>query len=268
MTKNRRRIRLIPYKQGSRSAASLARAIGGKCLKVDGTSRFRNTPNDFLINWGRTERLPNIDYRYVLNHPEAVAQVSNKLTFFEGVKADGYDNLIPQFWTNKEDIPDDAFPIVCRCLLNSHSGRGIVLASSRDELVDAPLYTQYVKKQDEYRIHFAWPLKAPDREESIILAVQQKRRRLDVDEPNWQIRNHDNGFVYAREGVVPPEVVISAANTIFSHCTELDFGAVDVGFHEGHGAIVYEVNSAPGLEGATLDDYINHFRVANTDTIF
>jgi hypothetical protein len=258
--KNKRRIRLIPYKAGSKSATALAKAVRGKCLKVDGTSRFRNTPNDFLINWGRTERLPNIDYHYVLNHPEAVAQVSNKLTFFEGVKADGYEHLLPQFWTNKDDIPDDAFPIVCRTLLNSHSGRGIVLASNRGELVDAPLYTQYVKKQDEYRIHFAWPLKAPDWDKSIILAVQQKKRRLDVDEPNWQIRNHDNGFVYAREGVNAPDCVVTAAKEIFERCTELDFGAVDVVYNAKQDrAYVLEVNSAPGLEGKTLEDYANHY---------
>jgi hypothetical protein len=36
----------------------------------------------------------------------------------------------------------------------------------------------------------------------------------------------------------------------------LDFGAVDVGWNEHHGeATIYEVNTAPGLEGTTLEKY-------------
>jgi len=255
----KRRVRLIPYRRGSKSCKALAEAIGAKQIKIDGTSRFRNTERDFLINWGSTTMLPNIDYRFVLNHPQAIEQVSNKLTFFQSISAEGFEQLVPPFYTNKEDIPDESFPIVCRTLLNAHSGRGIVIADSRDGLVDAPLYTQYIKKQDEYRIHFAYPFRG-DGQESIILATQQKKRRLDHANPDWRVRNHENGFVYAREGVEVPWQAVGAAKTIFDKCTALDFGAVDVIYNaKQERAYVLEINSAPGLEGQTLEDYANHY---------
>ena len=258
---NNRRVRLIPYKQGSRSCAALAEAIGAKQVKlVD--SRYRNTERDFTINWGSTQFLPNIDYRYVLNHPEAIALAANKLSFFQRVAANGHANLVPQFWTNKKDIPDEAFPIVCRTLLNAHSGRGIVIADGRDQLVDAPLYTQYVKKQDEFRIHLGYGFKPEDKQESIIIAVQQKKRRLDHpdEQVNWKVRNHANGFIYARENVRTAQAVIDAAKIVFEQCTDLDFGAVDVIYNAKSGrAYVLEINTAPGLEGQTLEDYANFF---------
>ncbi len=255
----RRRIRIIPYKQGSRSCRALADALGAKTIKLDGTSTFRNTERDFCINWGNTNPPANIDLRFVLNHPEAIRAASNKLTFFQRCSEKGLDNLIPPYYTNKDDIPDDSFPIVCRTLLNAHSGRGIVIANRRDELVDAPLFTKYLKKNDEYRIHFAYPIRG-ERQESIMLAVQHKRRRLDHAEPNWQIRNHDNGFIYARENVNAPQAVLDASRTVFEEATDLDFGAVDIIYSQKSGrAYVLEVNTAPGLEGQTLEDYANHY---------
>jgi hypothetical protein len=93
-----------------------------------------------------------------------------------------------------------------------------------------------------------------------MVSAQQKKRRLDHDEPNWQIRNHENGFVYAREGINPPEAVLLASQTVFDKCTELDFGAVDVIYNaKTNRAYVLEVNTAPGLEGQTLEDYAKHF---------
>jgi hypothetical protein len=254
-----RRIRLIPYKQGSRSCRALADAIGAKTIKLDGTSKFRNTERDFCINWGNNNPPDTIDNRFVLNHPEAIRTASNKLAFFQRCSEKGLDNFIPPYYNNKEDIPDEAFPIVCRTLLNAHSGRGIVIANSRDELVDAPLFTKYLKKKDEYRIHFAYPIRG-DQQESIMLAVQHKRRRLDHDNPNWQVRNHDNGFIYARENVNEPQCVVDAARTVFEQATDLDFGAVDVIYNDhDQRAYVLEVNTAPGLEGQTLQDYANHY---------
>jgi glutathione synthase/RimK-type ligase-like ATP-grasp enzyme len=40
----------------------------------------------------------------------------------------------------------------------------------------------------------------------------------------------------------------------------LDFGAVDVIWNERQQrAYVLEINSAPGLEGTTIDDYVRYF---------
>ena len=46
---------------------------------------------------------------------------------------------------------------------------------------------------------------------------------------------------------------------------QLDFGAIDMAYvyneHSGeHEAYVIEVNSAPGLEGTTLHNYVSYFQ--------
>lgn len=129
-------------------------------------------------------------------------------------------------------------------------GRGVVRRLRR--VVDAPLYTKYVKKADEYRVHVFG---------GEVLDVQQKRKRQEVpnDEVDYQIRNLAGGWVFCRDNVDCPdsvrELAVSAVRAL-----GLDFGAVDIGFnrHDGIG-YVFEVNTAPGVEGTTLDKYYAAF---------
>lgn len=244
------RIRIYPYKQGSRSARALADALGGRVLKLEG-SRFRPRAGDLIINWGAT-RCPFQDR---LNSSASVVQASDKLCAFDALRDNGV--RVPRFWTNREEIPNDydyaegRRPIVCRTVLNGHSGRGIVLANSPAELVHAPLYVEYVPKQEEYRIHVVG---------GVVVATQRKARRMDVENPDWKVRNHANGFNFVREGVVAPADV-TAQSVAAVAALGLDFGAVDVIWNERRQeAYVLEVNTAPGLEGTTVDDYANAFR--------
>lgn len=257
------RIRVLPYRQGSRSARVLADALGGRVLKLEG-SRFIPRMGDLIINWGNTNPPANVatvhgDYT-CLNDPNDIRRASNKLEFFQAVAAVNPE-LIPPFYTNQEDIPDDAFPIVCRTVLAGHSGAGIVIANQRNDLVPARLYVKYVRKQDEYRVHVGKtePFERDSNETSII-AVQRKARREGFENPNWQVRNHHNGFVFVRGGVNPPQPVLDVAQQIL-RIVGLDFGAVDVIWNERQQrAYVLEVNTAPGLEGQTVTDYANYFR--------
>jgi hypothetical protein len=99
-----------------------------------------------IINWGNSNEN---NFPRTLNDSLDILGASNKLTAFMVMRDAGVQ--IPEFWTNREDIPDDAFPIVCRTILNGHSGAGIVIANNRGEIVNAPLYVKYMKKRDEYR---------------------------------------------------------------------------------------------------------------------
>lgn len=257
-TNRGKRYRVKAYKAGSRSASALASALGGRVL-LDKGSTFRPAKGDVVINWGSqdAEVLSVFDRTVSYLNPFAlVAAASNKLSFFQRLSTvPACQAVIPQFWTRREDIPNEAFPIVCRTLLSSHSGRGIVIANTRGDLVAAPLYVQYIKKQDEYRVH----LGTRD-DESHILAVQRKARDTSVANPNWQVRNHDNGFVFVRGGFTAPRSVIAAAEVCFMNIG-LDFGAVDVVYNEKTGrAYVLEINTAPGLEGQTIEDYATFFR--------
>lgn len=259
------RFRIIPYKQGSRSARSLAQGLNGLQLRLEG-SRFLPRRHDVVINWGNTNPPPlpigplnQRPYRY-LNEPDDVARVANKLSFFDLLTEQGCGDILPTWSRTCDDIPDEDFPVVCRTVLNGHSGRGIVIANSRDELVPAPLYTKYIKKQSEFRIHLGRVVQGGVEHQQTI-AIQQKRRSRDVpdEQVNWQVRNHQNGFIYARENVDCPVAVQTAADNAFE-ATGLDFGAVDVIYNERENrAYVLEINTAPGLEGQTLTDYVNFF---------
>lgn len=248
------RYRVLPYKQGSRSAGALAAALGGKVLKLIG-STFKPKAGDVIINWGNTS-LQDHGYPHdsMLNHSDKITFASNKLKFFRLLKDTG---LTPNFWEKKDDIPDTAFPIVCRTVLAGHSGDGIHIAYQRDQLVDCLLYVQYVKKKDEYRIHVG---RSYTQNGPVIVSVQRKAKKSDAENVNWQVRNHANGFVYVRNEVNPPQRVLDAATAAFE-ATGLDFGAVDVidNVHSEK-AYVLEINTAPGLEGQTVTDYATYFK--------
>jgi D-alanine-D-alanine ligase-like ATP-grasp enzyme len=77
---------------------------------------------------------------------------------------------------------------------------------------------------------------------------------------DWRVRNHGNGFNYARVDVQPPEDITRAAVEAV-RILGLHFGAVDIGWNEREKrATIYEVNTAPGLEGSTLHDYVGAIR--------
>ena len=136
--------KILAYKNYSKSAKALSRELGIKRIKHSG-STFVGRPEDTVINWGWSKNyLPFRDLGCtILNDPINVSLSSNKLNFFNKL---GQQDWLPEFWTDPEEIPDEAFPIVCRTVLNGHSGAGIVIAASRDSLVTAPLYVKYIKK--------------------------------------------------------------------------------------------------------------------------
>lgn len=243
------RIRVDAYNAGSRSARALADALGGRVLRTQG-SRFQPRRGDCVITWGGGGSVHSGRCRTF--NGAGLNTATNKLSCFNILSAAGVS--IPRFWINQAEIPDDAFPIVCRTVLNGHSGAGIVIANARDELVRAPLYVEYKKKQDEYRIHVLG---------GEVISVQRKALRQGEGrpaEPDFRVRNLANGFVFVRGDVNPPEAVLEQARQSII-ATGLDFGAVDVIWNERERrAYVLEINTAPGLEGQTVEDYAAAFR--------
>ena len=54
-------------------------------------------------------------------------------------------------------------------------------------------------------------------------------------------------------------MTVAATNAI--DAIGLDFGAVDVGYDEKtNTCVVYEINTAPGIEGSTVDWYAERFK--------
>ena len=92
--------------------------------------------------------------------------------------------------------------------------------------------------------------------------VQQKRLRRGTEKNDltYKVRSYANGWVFCREGIELPQCVTDASLAAVK-CLALDFGAVDVGYNRKEDrAAVFEVNTAPGIEGTTLEVYANALR--------
>lgn len=254
---------IYAYKQGSASALALAAALGIKCIKHEG-SRFKGRDNKTVINWGSSTLPVEVDKCNILNEPGAVGLAANKLeTFREFEKFNNFADQVgeghismPLWSTEKQDVQawlDNGASVVARHKLTGHSGEGIEIFSGDVDIPDAPLYVMYVKKTQEYRVHVL---------QGKVVDVQRKARSKDVpdEQVNWQVRNHVNGFIYAREGFETPPMVEVQALLAIEACG-LDFGAVDIIFNERkQTAFVLEVNTAPGLTGQTLAGYVERFK--------
>ena len=253
---------LYAHNQYSNGARALARGLGIRRIRHQ-DSQFRGDPgNTLLINWGSSVLPPALgNSDGILNLPDQVGLVTNKLAFFQHESTNEMvtTDYLPGWTDSKETAirymrryPEQK--IVCRTVLNGHSGAGIVIASTPEELVDAPLYVRYIKKMAEYRVHIM---------DGNVFDVQQKLRKHDFPEEqvNHQVRSHKNGWVYARTDVDAPQAVLNAALRIFRHFG-LHFGAVDVIWNKANErAYVLEINTAPGLEGETVTKYVQAFRL-------
>lgn len=186
-------------------------------------------------------------------------QTLNKVQQFQRFK----DNNVPcpEFETDSSRISSHGKQTwFARTLVNSTGGRGIVEFDwpSEQPIPNAPLYTKYIPKKAEYRVHVF---------NGQVIDVQQKKKKREFAAENrdTRIRNLANGYVYTRDGIVPPtglnDVAISAVNCLGYH-----YGAVDIIYNEKRNqCYVLEVNSRPGLMGTTLERYsealINFFNL-------
>jgi len=145
----------------------------------------------------------------------------------------------------------DCKTLFARTLINATSGRGIVeFERSSEEYPRAPLYTEYIPKKAEYRIHVFG---------GQVIDVQQKKkkREFDADTRDTRVRNLANGYVYTRDGIDPPDgirdLAIQAVNAV-----GYQYGAVDIIYNEKRNqCFVLEVNSRPGIINTTSDSYAN-----------
>lgn len=250
---------LYSFNMASKGSKDLANRLGIKRIKREG-SNFVGGPNKLVINWGCSKSTPQVDKCQVLNHPSLVAKCTDKLEFFQAIKAGMADDdviapNIPYFtedYNEARELCRIGHTIVCRTVLNGHSGDGIVIAKLVDEVVRAPLYTMYIPKKEEFRIHFMM---------GEVIDAQRKARDVNrpLDDVNWQIRSHNNGFVFVRNDIIVPDRVLTEASRAVK-MFDLHFGAVDVVYNQSKNkAFVLEINTAPGMEGMTLENYANGF---------
>lgn len=243
---------IFPWNSKSRGARALAEELGAFVIKQE-NSRFLGRPNKVVVNWGATEVPDEVHKSTVLNPPIRLRFVTDKLKFLRLVSRHARtpdwtdDKLVAREWQK------DGYSVVCRDILNGHGGVGIRLRHKGDYLPLAPLYTRYVPKMSEFRLHFVG---------GKVVDIQRKAARRDTpqEQINWQIRNLAGGFIYSRANVVCPRDCIEQATIAFNK-SGLHFGAVDVIWNQKQKkAYVLEINSAPGLEGRTVELYAEGLR--------
>lgn len=278
-------IRIISHNNGA-SAKALAAALGNPQLlkKMQPSPLPRFVRDAFVINFGVHPNDTNVAMS--CNQPQAVAVASDKYTALHDMQAGGV-SVVPfsvSPFNIFEQCPTYTYEgrstktVVARTLTRASEGRGIVIVdysvdgSPRVDVPDAPLYTAYIPKHAEYRVHVGCAL-LNDVHTCGVIDITKKARRTDVpdDQVNWRIRNYDNGFTFAREGLdlAEPTVqrVIEQAK-LAVRALGLTFGAVDVVVQSNRERSVYvlEVNTAPGMEGTTLERYVQFFQACANNT--
>lgn len=232
----------------SNSAKELAAQPGFFRLRPN---RFHKVQKgDMIVNWGVSALLP---MPVNFNTPHAVKRATDKLQAFYAMEAAKVSTV--DFSEDTDDVLGwckNGATVIVRNKLTGHSGDGIVViekgkVQTLSDLMqyEAPLYTKYVFKDAEYRVHVIG---------NKVVDTQQKIRDPKVAEPkSWKVRSHGNGFIYARNNIEPSQlrdqIAIAACKAI-----GLDFGAVDIVVKNGV-YYVLEVNTAPGLEGQTVVNY-------------
>ena len=250
-----KRIILIGYKIGSRSLKNLQTQLKEdqterRVLRVRRTSiRYKRRVSDRIVAWGPTLPSPHVDQQQ-----EAAKKIaSDKLLSFRKFKE---HNIPTPEWTEDVTVAQQwNKAYFARTLLRSSCGKGIVPVPAGERGPYARLYVQYKKKKHEYRVHVF---------EGKVIDVAQKKRKVGHESIDNQIRNHANGWVFAREGISPPaninSIALDACNALGLHS-----GAVDIIWNEKENqCYVLEINSAPGIEGTTCKNYTNEIIMSLT----
>lgn len=235
------RIIFKPYKNGCAGLSLVKdklKALGYRVIetKVKGVSKYKELRNDTIINWG-----------------VGTGGKINQFNIFHRA-----DVPCPVFTTDRNTAIGwlaEGQRVLCRLLLNGHGGAGIIVCDRNtliDDVPNAPLYVKYTPKKREFRVHVF----------NDDTYVAEKKLRVEGRPENYNkyIRNHENGWVFCKnfEEPVPDSVIDTAKQAV--NALGLLFGAVDIGYHQEHGTIVYECNSAPGIDSTTADWYVEQIQ--------
>lgn len=251
------RVRIETYARRVSVPLALAEMLWDKIgllrLKNEG-SEWRSRPGDIIFNWGcSSSRHLNTPGIHWVNHPDKVAAKTSKLYQYRKFAQHGVPSLV--FTTDPNEVvrrqAENGRDWYARIRDNSFGGRGIVLipAGSGGDIPPAAVYTERFRAKLEYRIHVF---------DGRVIDVTQKRRRHGA-QPN-AVRSWGNGYVFCRDNMTPPPQEALDASIAAVKALGLDFGGVDIlvkeQVKEGQQRVaVLEVNSAPGIEGTTLDKY-------------
>lgn len=292
-------IRTTPYKMDSESCRNLTDQLSALLPDADvgragpnGTIVPQIVNNGFnsvicnaanpkaFINWGyshiaKSVRPTNKPGFLSFNTVSTFDDYSNKKKFFNRFNPLSESAWMPRWWETAQQVEasmpgystvTDRPVIVERHSLTGHSGEGIRLLNFNDKPdPTAKMWTRYIPKSREFRVHFFKDWAHPN---NYIFKITEKLlRKAAVDNPvpgMYQVRNWQNGWIFAShlQQQVPSAVTQVAKKYVSSSLNTLDFGALDIIYNKrSNTAYVLEVNTAPGIEGSTVDWYAKIFKM-------
>lgn len=225
--------------RGSRGAHTLRTELGDRARLT--RRNVLEGMYDTVINWGNSE--PIRTDAYTINHPDAVAIAIDKRQFLSTSRANGIS--VPDFTTDKTQVQGSKDIWLARTKVKGSEGEGIIVIRPGDIVPDAKLYTKYVPKRDEFRIHIAF---------GKLLFLQQKKKINGKEQTKDErlVRNYKNGWIFAIKDISAPHELIDEAEKAVSSIG-LHFGAVDCMMGKNDNKpYVLEVNTAPALESPSL----------------
>lgn len=254
-----------PYKRGSKSARALKDALSSNGVKAFVMQKAPTNKASLIVNWGNSDFSYDPKGYQVVNHPSVLGVMTNKLKFFRAV---GHNAIVPEWATSPVDAMEWGGKVVARQILEGSGGAGIVIwdpeVHNKNDFPKAPLYVKYENKTHEFRLHMARSLRNTGDFNPILVQRKIFRKGPGMEEPkSWEVRNHTNGFIYVQESGYPtPDAVVRVAKDFMNkHFPELHFAALDIIHNEKKNrTFVLEGNTAPGLEGNTIEVYGKYFK--------
>lgn len=214
-------------------------------------SSYRGSDDHFILNWGSSNPRSIISGS-IFNKPSAVAIAANKLDTYYTLERAGMNSVLPVWFTDPDlakHYTKNGCKVYCRTTLRGSQGEGIVVATKPSEVVHASLYTLQAPVCREVRVHVF--------DNKVIYCTEKRKMNSErIEEESIEfsrdVRNLENGWVFCST-----EISESVQNIAIDVVLKigLDFSAVDIGISHRDEPFIFEVNTAPGLEGTTLTAY-------------
>jgi hypothetical protein len=245
---------MLPYKETSKGSKRVAEALGITRVLRDEDLAEKGV---VALNWGRGDwPMWKGQVSKFINPPDAVMRAIDKLTSYTLMRREGVP--ITPFTTSRREaeqwLADGALAVFCRKDLQGQNASGVVVARRLNELVDAAVYTKYVRKDPEYRVHV---MNGECFYANIKTCHKEKQAALNG---NPLIRSGSHGWFFTHMDDLPAKNVQDACIAAV-RALGLDFGGVDVGVNLDNGeAVVFEVNTAPESGPNTTKAYKQAFQ--------
>ncbi len=139
---------ILAPKASMESAVLLGRHIGAGVINPFETDQRDFRGFDLIFNYGCNRSFKR---KAVINTPKGISNCINKIKTLSLLKEAKVN--IPDFRTNKKDIPVNWEDIVVRETVEGNQGKGLSYITRGKRIPDAPLYTEYFEHKSEIRCY-------------------------------------------------------------------------------------------------------------------